>query len=354
MNTLHAINAMKPVPAVVALALLCSCAATPLGQPEIGEAQKQAIRRAKTAFITVEQIYKNDGGEALADGTSLPFAYWVVRVLALAGISEASAETADITVSVHIEGRELSGSYSYGGFGVGQRRVAGSSLSGEIAIKSGNMKPLRRAIRGGTGLPYSVPSFVGPGPQFQKSFDQSNFIEVLVGILAQTHGIGVLVNGASDSHADMRGICAKALGDLATSAATQPLSKLVHDSHEPVRFTAADALATSPDPNATSVLIGTFEKGNSKTKSHVARCLGRRRDVQAVDALLAQLKGNDSDVSGSCASALGEIGDKSAIDPLIEAMEKPNVRFQARLALKKITGKDLGDEPQDWKKWRQK
>lgn len=29
------------------------------------------------------------------------------------------------------------------------------------------------------------------------------------------------------------------------------------------------------------------------------------------------------------------------------------VRFQARQALKKIAGKDGGDEPYDWKTWRQ-
>ena len=318
-------------------------------KPQIDEAQKQVIRQAKTAFIAVQQTYKNSSGEPSSYSPSLPFADRAASILALGGITKASSpETADITVSIQVEGHELSGKYGPIGFD----RVAGSSLSGEVAIKTGDMKPIRRPIHGGTGLPFSVSSF-DFGPKFQESFEQCNFTEILVGILAETHGAEAMAKGSTASSTQVRKLCAKALSDLPPSATTEPLSKLLQDSDEGVRFAAADALAASSDAKATSLLIRAFEAGNSKTKSHLAHCLGRRRDAQAVDALLAQLNGNDSAVSGACASALGEIGDARAIDPLIEAMEKPNVRFQARQALKKLTGKDLGDEPFEWKKWRQ-
>jgi hypothetical protein len=376
MNALIPLFAKRALFPTLALALLCSCGTPSTGtraqgatkppprrpfsrsaieKPHISEAQKQVIRQAKTAYIAVEQTFKNDAGDALSYSPALPFAERTISVLALGGITNASSpETADITVSIKVEGHELSGSYSYGGFGVGQKRVAGSSLSGEVAIKSGDMTPIRRPIHGGTGLPYSIPSFGGPGPQFQQSFDQCNFTEILLGVLAQTHGAEALAKGATDSSTRVRTLCAKALGDLATPTTTEPLTKLLQDSDEGVRFAAADALAASPDPNATSLLKGALEQGSSKTKCRVAQCLGSRRDAQAVDALLTQLKGNDSAVSGACASALGNIGDPRAIDPLIEAMENPKVRFQARQALKKITGKDLGDEPMEWKQSRQK
>ena len=316
--------------------------------PQIDDAQKQVIRQAKTAFIAVQQTYKNNSGEPSTYSRSLPFADRAASVLALAGISKASSpETADITVSVQVEGHELSGKYGP----IGIERVAGSSLSREVAIKSGDMKPIRRPIQGGTGLPFSVSNF-DFGPKFQESFEKSNFTEILVGIVAETHGAEALTKGCTASSAQVRKLCAKALSEFSPSTTIEPLSKLLQDSDEGVRFAAADALAASSDANATSFLLRAFETGNSKTKSHLAHCLGRRRDAQAVDTLLAQLNGNDSTVSAACASALGEIGDTRAIDPLIDAMEKPNVRFQARQALKKITGKDLGDEPFEWKKWR--
>lgn len=318
---------------------------------QIDDAQKQIIRQAKTVFIAVQQTYKNDSGEPSSYCSSLPFADTAASVLALGGITKAaSPETADISVSIQVEGQELSGQYGPYGIG-GFNRVAGSSLSGEVAIKSGDMRPIRRPIHGGTGLPYSVSSF-DYGPKFLESFEQCNFTEILVGILAETHGAEAMARGPTASSAQVRKLCAKALSDLAPSATTEPLSKLLQDSDESVRFAAADALAASSDSKATSLLIHAFETGNSKTKTHLAHCLGRRRDAQAVDALLSQINGNDSAVSGACASALGQIGDARAIDPLIEVMEKPNVRFQARQALKELTGKDLGDEPFEWKKWR--
>jgi HEAT repeat protein len=203
-----------------------------------------------------------------------------------------------------------------------------------------------------------LPSFAhfGSGPQFQESFEQCNFTKVLLEFLWQTHGVSIFTSGATNSIANIRKLCAYALGDLAVPEGTEPLVKLIQDSNEAVGKAAWFALSESQDPRVPSLLIEALEKGDSKTKSRVASCFAMpmRRDAQAVDALLIQLQGNDSVVSCSCALALSSIRDARAIDALIEAMEKPKVRRAAHMALQSITGKDLGDDPFEWKKWRQK
>jgi hypothetical protein len=54
--------------------------------------------------------------------------------------------------------------------------------------------------------------------------------------------------------------------------------------------------------------------------------------------------------------ALGEIGDPRAVEPLIAALKDEEFQFKARAAeaLKKITGKDFGQKPEEWQKWWEK
>jgi len=341
--------------AIVVTALLSGCATRSIWRPtiEMDNSQKQVIQQAKRAFITVQQTYKDGSGKPSRHCTSLPFAERAASILALGEIMEAtSPEAADIIVSIQVEGFEIEGVYKMKNWG-GSRQgiVAASEIYGEVTIKSGNMKPISHYISGGCELPYDV-SFTEPRPRFEKAFEECRFNNILIELLTQTHGIAALAKGVNHSSPQVREFCAIELGDLKVPEATGLLGKLLQDSDGRVCLTAAGALKASSDPAAISLLIDALERDNSKTKVIVANCLGTRRNTRAVDVLLGQLKGSDEAVSGACAEALGKIGDARAIDPLIEAMENPKVRIEARPALKKITGKDLGDNPSDWKKWR--
>jgi hypothetical protein len=46
-------------------------------------------------------------------------------------------------------------------------------------------------------------------------------------------------------------------------------------------------------------------------------------------------------------------GDPRAVEPLIAALKDEKFQFKARAAeaLKKITGKDFGQKPEEWQKW---
>lgn len=328
----------------------------PVEKPEIEKqkvenAQRDVIRRARTAFIAVEQTFKTESGEAIPN-VSLPFAETAAVVLGHAGIEKApSPDAADINVTIYVEAREISGSYSLGGFGAGTKIVAGSSLTGEIAIKSGGMSPVRKPLGSRVELPSSVERV---GPRFGELFDRCNLVESLVVILSEARGVGFWAKGMGDPSAQVRGHYATALGTIPTPETISPLTNLLEDSDEGVRFAAADGLAKSSDGGVTLLLIAAFEKGDPKTKAKLAHYLGKRRDPKAVDALVAQLKAKDAAAAFECVQALGAIRDRRAIDPLIEVMEKPNIRLHARQALKAITGEDLGDEPLNWRKWREK
>jgi len=86
---------------------------------------------------------------------------------------------------------------------------------------------------------------------------------------------------------------------------------------------------------------------------YAVTALGEAKDPRAVEALIGSLKDENSYVRATSAWALGEIGDRRAMDALIAALgeESHGVRKNSLLALKKLTGQDLGEDPAAWQKW---
>jgi HEAT repeat protein len=96
-----------------------------------------------------------------------------------------------------------------------------------------------------------------------------------------------------------------------------------------------------------------LQDANAEVRRSAAGGLERKRDARAVDPLILALRDEDSHVRNFAAQALGTIGDPRSIDPLVIVLLKDkdgSVRFQAKRALERITGEDIGENPSDWRR----
>lgn len=72
---------------------------------------------------------------------------------------------------------------------------------------------------------------------------------------------------------------------------------------------------------------------------------------RAVRPLLGALRSRNVSVRWSAASILGELSAREAIPELVEALNDPHVHSAAVEALQHITGEELGDDYDAWKRW---
>lgn len=81
--------------------------------------------------------------------------------------------------------------------------------------------------------------------------------------------------------------------------------------------------------------------------------LGKVNDPRAFEALISALKHEDLGVRIAAADALGDKKDPKAIDPLIAGLKEneETVNEAFGKALANITGKDFGQDHDQWEKW---
>lgn len=124
-----------------------------------------------------------------------------------------------------------------------------------------------------------------------------------------------------DQSPHMRGLAVQAGANSTVSESTELLSKGIKDDDFKVRMVAAKALGRRPnDPEATRILAEAVNtEANKDVRLAAIKSLGAHSGPQATDALKAAVQDND-------------------------------LAFQhsAVVALRSVTGKDLGDEPDAW------
>jgi len=81
--------------------------------------------------------------------------------------------------------------------------------------------------------------------------------------------------------------------------------------------------------------------------------LGKVNDPRALEALISALKHEDLGVRIAAADALGDKKDPKAIDPLIAGLKENEEAVSEAFgkALASITGKDFGQDHDQWEKW---
>lgn len=170
----------------------------------------------------------------------------------------------------------------------------------------------------------------------------------------------------------------------------EPLILALEDEDPSVQRRAAESLRGIGDRRAIEPFIAVLNKGESATRLEAAKGLGQFRDPRAIESLVQALKYDQWDVRKESVEslkkieggvgkaiellaiafteeeawnirenitwALGEMEDERAIETLITALKDENriVRKGAAWSLRKITGKDFGQNQAAWEKWYNK
>jgi HEAT repeat protein len=124
----------------------------------------------------------------------------------------------------------------------------------------------------------------------------------------------------------------------------EPLILALEDEDPSVQRRAAESLRGIGDRRAIEPFIAVLNKGESATRLEAAKGLGQFRDPRAIESLVQALKYDQWDV---------RMEDERAIETLITALKDEDriVRKSAAWSLRKITGKDFGQNQAAWEKW---
>jgi HEAT repeat protein len=133
------------------------------------------------------------------------------------------------------------------------------------------------------------------------------------------------------------------------------LANSIRDEKDPlIREKIIRVLGVYPSVSADAVLKAAMNDPDLSARVAACEAWGRHHDEQAVDLLAAAMSGDaDSDVRLAAARALGETKSPAAVKPLGDALNDadPALQWRAVQALKRITGKDLGNDVNRWQQY---
>jgi HEAT repeat protein len=173
-----------------------------------------------------------------------------------------------------------------------------------------------------------------------------------LGKIGDVRAIESLLAVLKDKSASVRRASASSLGQFQDNRATEPLIRCLGDADSTVRTSAAESLGKLKVKEALKPLISALIKDKDpKVRSAASTALGNLEDNQAIEPLISALKDKDPVVRRVTASSLGEFKDLKIVPPLIEALQDKELGNNAVFALKRITGKDFGEDASKWQKW---
>jgi len=136
---------------------------------------------------------------------------------------------------------------------------------------------------------------------------------------------------------------------------TQELIRKTLEEHDPrVRSELVAIAATFDTPAATAICKGGLEDPDERVRMKACEVWRRRGTDEAVQLLAARYRtDSELDVRLRALRMLGELENKAAIPVLAKALEDPDpaVQYRAVASLKKVSGRDLGDDVNKWRAW---
>lgn len=148
---------------------------------------------------------------------------------------------------------------------------------------------------------------------------------------------------------------ARAAGQAGQAEFTQRLVAEMLGEHDPrVRCGILDAAAGFDTPAAVAICKGALQDPDDEVRLAACAVWARRGGAEAVQLLAARSTAdNELDVRLRALRMLGELGDDRAIPTLAKALEDPDpaVQYRAVAALKRVSGRDLGDDVNKWREW---
>lgn len=161
-----------------------------------------------------------------------------------------------------------------------------------------------------------------------------------------------LMKALRDPDPRVRANAAKGLGKIMDRQVVQPLIEILGDRNAYARNCAAEALGMIKDKRAVKPLMELLDS-DPDSRWHAIEALGRLGDKQAVNKICFFLRDKNQQLRLKASEALGEIGDPCAVDALIDTLndEDRQVGWMAWNALKRITKKEFGRDPDEWRDW---
>lgn len=148
---------------------------------------------------------------------------------------------------------------------------------------------------------------------------------------------------------------AKAGSSTLQTEFTRDLARQVFEEHDPrVRCAIVRTAAGFDTPAALSVCRGALEDPDERVRVTACTVWRERGGPEAVELLAARYSADrEIDVRLRALRELGQLGDKGAIPVLARALEDPDpaVQYRAVVALRRVSGRDLGDDVNAWRAW---
>jgi HEAT repeat protein len=136
---------------------------------------------------------------------------------------------------------------------------------------------------------------------------------------------------------------------------TRKLAEEILQEHDArVRCVILDTVVEFETPGATAICTGALEDPDERVRMAACTAWRKRGGAEAVAHLATRYRTDrEIDVRLRALRELGELGDKEAVPVLAKALEDsdPAVQYRAVGALKKVSGRDLGDDVNKWREW---
>jgi len=148
---------------------------------------------------------------------------------------------------------------------------------------------------------------------------------------------------------------ARAAGPAGQAEFTQRLvTEMLGEHDSRVRCRILTAAAEFDTPAAVAICKGALQDPDDDVRMEACRVWAKRGGPEAVSLLAGRATtDNELDVRLRALRMLGELDDERAIPVLAKALEDPDpaVQFRAVGALKRVSGRDLGDDVNKWREW---
>lgn len=136
---------------------------------------------------------------------------------------------------------------------------------------------------------------------------------------------------------------------------TQTLATALLEEHDPrVRCKILEIAADFDTAPASAICRGALQDPDPRVRMAACSAWSRRGGPEAVRLIAARYQtDSEIDVRLRALRELGALGDKEAIPVLARALEDadPAVQYRAVAALKKVSGRDLGNDVNRWREW---
>lgn len=136
---------------------------------------------------------------------------------------------------------------------------------------------------------------------------------------------------------------------------TQELVRMMLEEHDPrVRGKILETAAEYDTAASTAICKGAMQDPSDVVRIKACDVWAKRGGEEAVQLLASRFQTDaELDVRLRALKMLGELKDKQAIPVLARALEDadPAVQYRAVASLKKVSGRDLGNDVNVWRQW---